>query len=121
MVPRFIILLSVATLILLGLHYYVFERTSRYLALGPTEQRMLKLVLGALFVLVWTAMPLGRLLTMDGARPLFYAAFVWLGTLVLLSVGLLFGDIARWVSSVLPLDEGWRAWLVTVAGRGSLA
>lgn len=120
MVPRFLILLSLATLILFGLHYYVFERTSRYLALGPAEQRLLRYALSAAFVLVWAAMPLGRMLTMDGARPLFYAAFIWLGTLVLLSVSLLIGDIARWLSLLSPIDAGRRDWLQQVLGRASL-
>jgi len=120
MVPRFLILLSLATLILFGLHYYVFERVSRYLALSPGEQRALRYALSAAFVLVWAAMPLGRMLTMDGARPLFYAAFIWLGTLVLLSVSLLIGDIARWLSLLWPVDTGRREWLTQTLGRASL-
>lgn len=120
MVPRFLILLSLATLILFGLHYYIYERTARYLALSPTEQRLIKYALSAAFVLVWTAMPLGRLLTMDGARPLFYAAFIWLGTLVLLSVGLLIGDIVRWSSLLWPVDASRREWLQQTIGRASL-
>jgi hypothetical protein len=120
MVPRFLILLSLATLILFGLHYYVFERASRYLALGPGEQRLLRHMLSAAFLLVWAAMPLGRMLTMDGARPLFYAAFIWLGTLVLLSVSLLIGDIARWLSLLSPVDAERREWLQQMLGRASL-
>ena len=120
MVPRFLILLSLATLILVGLHYYVFERACRYLTLSPPEQRLLKYALSAAFLLVWTAMPLGRLLTMDAARPLFYVAFIWLGTLVLLSVGLLFGDITRWLSMLFPVEVERRAWLQQLIGRASL-
>ena len=120
MVPRFLILLSLATLILFGLHYYIYERTARYLTLSPNEQRLIKYALSAGFVLVWTAMPLGRLLTMEGARPLFYAAFIWLGTLVLLSVGLLVGDIVRWSSLLWPVDASRREWLQQTIGRASL-
>jgi predicted MPP superfamily phosphohydrolase len=120
MVPRFLILLGLATLILLGLHYYIFERASRYLALGASERRLLKIGLSLLFILVWTAMPLGRLLTMDGARPLFYAAFIWLGCLVMMALGLFIGDLLRWLSLVAPVDAERRLWLGRVIGQASL-
>jgi predicted MPP superfamily phosphohydrolase len=120
MVPRFLILLGLATLILLGLHYYIFERASRYLALAASERRLLKIGLSLLFILVWTAMPLGRLLTMDGARPLFYAAFIWLGCLVMMALGLFIGDLLRWLSLVAPVDAERRLWLGRVVGQASL-
>lgn len=120
MVPRFLILLGLATLILLGLHYYIFERASRYLALAASERRLLKIGLSLLFILVWTAMPLGRLLTMDGARPLFYAAFIWLGCLVMMALGLFIGDLLRWLSLVAPVDAERRLWLGRVIGQASL-
>lgn len=120
MLPRFLILLGLATLILFGLHYYLFERTSRYLALGVSERRLLKITLGLLFALVWTAMPLGRLLTMDGARPLFYAAFIWLGCLVMMSLGLFIGDLVRWLSALAPIDSERRLLLSRTVGQASL-
>ncbi len=120
MVPRFFILLGLATLILFGLHYYVFERASRYLALGLSERRMLKIGLSMLFALVWMAMPLARLLTMDGARPLFYAAFVWLGSLVMMALALFIGDLGRWLSALAPMDAERRLWLTQTLGQASL-
>lgn len=93
MLVRFVLMVTVATLILGGLHYYLYLRFGRYLGLGPTELRLLRAALLALFALLWVAMPLGRMLPRAVASPLLWVAFVWLGTLVVCSVVLAGSDL----------------------------
>ncbi len=126
MIPRMIVFFVVATLILFGLHYYVYERLARYLSLGPAERRALKLVLGALFLLMWGSLPLSRLLRLHFARPVWYGVFIWLGILVMFFVVLLGGDVLRLLFAsterlqrALP-DPERRAWLERMLGMATL-
>lgn len=95
LLPRFVILISIATLVLASLHYYVYTRLGRNLMLGPAELRVAKYVLIALFAMLWCAMPLSRILRVPAVRLLMWAAYIWLGSLVLLAVAFAGGDLAR--------------------------
>jgi len=127
MLGRMILFIALGTLVLFGLHYYVYVRLVRYLALDPAGQRTLKLVLGALFVLLWAALPSGRLLLkVPVARVYLFAMFVWLGVLVLFSVVLLGTDLMRLFFAGtdhvrrMPLDLERRAWLERAFGMTTL-
>lgn len=126
MLLRMILFVSFATLVLFGLHYYVYERLVRYLSLGAAEQRTLKFILGGCFVLLWAALPLSRFLVRAAARPLLFGVYIWLGVLVLFCVVLLGTDIIRLLSASLhrlnaaPLDLERRAWLDRALGLGTL-
>ena len=98
---RFVLLISIATLVLAGLHYYVYTRVGRHLMLGPEELRVVKYVLIALFVLLWGAIPLSRLLRFPTIRGVMWAAYIWLGSLVVASVAFAGGDLLRLALSLL--------------------
>ncbi len=126
MLLRMLVFICLATLVLFGLHYYVYARLVRYLALGATEQRVLKLILGTLFVLMWAAMPISRLLRTQLLRPLLFFIFIWLGVLVLFCVVLAGTDLARLIGAftaqvrAAPLDASRRLWLERVLGLTTL-
>lgn len=122
MLLRMLVVISVASLILFGLHYYVYDRLVRYLSLGPTEQRALKLTLGTLYALLWLAMPFSRILRLQVARPVMFGVFIWLGVLVMFSIALFGGDLARWTLALIervrptPTDPTRRAFLERTLG-----
>ena len=81
-VLRFVLLISIATLVMAGLHYYVYTRLGRHLQLGPAELRLLKYVFIALFVLIFHQRFRVRVLgTGDGKAWAGTAAFVALAAL----------------------------------------
>ena len=101
LVVRMILMISIATLVLGGLHYYVYARLGRALLLGPAELRILKLVVLGLFVMLWSAIPLSRLLRIRPGNGLLWTAYIWLGSLVILSVVFCGADLARAVLGIL--------------------
>lgn len=101
MAARFALMITIATSVLGGLHYYCYLRLARYLALAPPDQRLLRAVLIALFALLWLAMPLGRTLPRSVGTPLLWIAYIWLGTVVLLDITFAGSDLLRlglWLS-----------------------
>jgi predicted MPP superfamily phosphohydrolase len=125
MLPRIVVFVGLATLVLFGLHYYIYARLARYLALGAGEQRTLKIALGLMFALLWLAMPFSRLLRLSAIKPVLYASYIWLGVLVLFAVVLFASDVARLVMSSadrlreLP-DPSRRVFFERLLGVGSL-
>ncbi len=126
LVLRFVLLISIATLVMAGLHYYVYTRLGRYLMLGPAELRVAKYVLIALFVMLWAAIPLSRLLRFPTTRGVMWAAYIWLGSLVVASVVFAGGDLARVLLATLArlvpqaVDEERRTLLGRVLGVATL-
>ena len=124
MLTRMIVFMCLGTLVLFGLHYYVYARLVRYLTLGVSEQRLLKLLLGTLFSLLWLSMPFSRLLRLPLIQPLLYAMYVWLGVLILSAVVLASGDLLRlFMASTAKLqspDIDRRAFFERMLGWGSL-
>lgn len=114
-IGRAILFVSIMTLALFGLHTYVCLRFVRALALGPAEQRLVKMIFAALFVVLWLSFPLERVLPRAVASPLLWGAFTWLGTVVLFSVVFGLGDAGRllvWLALRGGMvDETRRAWL----------
>src|SRR4051794_7610308 len=98
---RMILMLSIATLVLAGLHYYVYARLGRYLLLGPAELRLLKIAVVALFVMLWCAIPMSRLLRWHASNGLLWTAYIWLGSLVILWVVFCGSDLAHALMSQL--------------------
>lgn len=112
---RTVLFVSIMTLALCGLHYYVYLRITRGLALGPSEQRFLKVGLLALFALLWLSFPLSRSVSRSVASPFLWVSYIWLGVLALSSVVFGIVDLLRWLGAMLaptlPIDDSRRAWL----------
>ncbi|HNI58838.1 MAG TPA: metallophosphoesterase [Pseudomonadota bacterium] len=112
-IVRTIVFVSIMTAAMVGLHYYVYLRVTRGLALGPSEQRILKAVLTALFALLWLSFPLTRLVSRSAALPFMWVGYIWMGTIVLSSVVFGLFDLSRFVAGLLspavPIDESRRA------------
>lgn len=123
---RVVVFISLATLILFGLHYYVYVRIGRYLALSGAELKLLQLTVFGLFAGLWLAMPGMRLLQRSISTPVAYAAYGWLGTLVLFALVLLLSDFTRLgvhLSHLLrgePPDLDRRLFIERLLGLGSL-
>ncbi len=112
---RTVLFVSIMTLALCGLHYYVYLRISRGLLLGLSEQRFLKAVLISLFALLWLSFPLSRSVSRSVASPFLWVSYIWLGVLALSSVVFGIVDLLRWLGTMLaptlPIDDSRRAWL----------
>ena len=112
---RTLLFVTIMTLALCGLHYYLYLRIARGLSLGPAEQRLLKLGLGALFALLWLSFPLMRLVPRPIASPILWASYIWMGTMAVSAVTFGLVDLARLLggalSPLLPIDESRRVWL----------
>ncbi len=76
-------------------HYYVWVRLVRDTHLPPGIHRILTWLIIALFVLLPLTFLSVRTLNAASAKPLFLAAFSWLGLLLFLVSLLLLGEIAR--------------------------
>ncbi|MFO0579479.1 MAG: metallophosphoesterase [Polyangia bacterium] len=92
---RFVLMITIATAVTAGLHYYAYVRLSRYLVLPPPELRILKAVMLGLFALLWLSMPLGRSLPRSVGTPLLWLAYIWMGALVVLDVTFAGSDLVR--------------------------
>lgn len=99
-IGRFVLMISIATSVAIGLHYYAYTRLLRYLPLATADQRLLRAVLIGLFALLWLAMPLGRTLPRAVGTPLLWAAYIWMGALVLLDVTFAGSDLLRLVLAI---------------------
>ena len=112
---RTLLFVSIMTVMLCGLHYYVYLRVVRGLSLGPTEQRIARAVLISLFALLWLSFPLSRSVPRNLASPFLWVSYIWLGVLALSAVVFGLVDLARLLGGVLspalPIDDSRRAWL----------
>ena len=90
-----VIMISIATLVMVGLHYYAYTRLGHHLMLDPSKRRLLKLIVGSLFVMMFGSIFLPRSLGVTPARWMSWTAYIWLGSLVVLCVVLVGGDLAR--------------------------
>ncbi len=91
----FVVMLSVMG----GAHYYVWTRLVRDLALPPSQQRVLTIVVVALFAMV----PLSFFVRRAGGAlgvPLVWVASVWIGVLLLFLVVLGAFDVLRGVAAI---------------------
>jgi predicted MPP superfamily phosphohydrolase len=112
---RTLIFVSIMTVALCGLHYYVYLRVTRGLSLGAAEQRVLKVVLGGLFAMLWLSFPLSRSVPRQIALPFLWTSYIWLGSLAVSAVVFGIVDVVRLLGGmlgpVLPVDDSRRAWL----------
>lgn len=134
LIVRYAVFFSVATSLMAGLHYYVFARFSRYLSLTGGDQRALRWVLTALFLLMWSAMPLSRLVGRQLSSPFLWVAYIWMGTLALVCVTLAGSDLVRLGAGLLTklrasiaeapvagaIDPERRALFERILGLGTL-
>ena len=98
---RTLLFVSIMTVMLCGLHYYVYLRVVRGLSLGPTEQRIARAVLISLFALLWLSFPLSRSVPRNLASPFLWVSYIWLGVLALSAVVFGLVDLARLLGGVL--------------------
>ena len=94
---RTIVFVSIRTAALWGCTT-TFTTDALALALGPSEQRILKAVLTALFALLWLSFPLTRLVSRSAALPFMWVGYIWMGTIVLSSVVFGLFDLSRFVA-----------------------
>lgn len=126
LLPRFVIMISIATLIMASLHYYVYTRIGRHMLLGPAELRGLKYVLVGLFGLLFCAIPMSRLLRLPATRAVMWTAYIWLGSLIVMAVVFAGADLARVVIAVLArvapqtVDEERRTLLSRALGLATM-
>jgi predicted MPP superfamily phosphohydrolase len=113
----FLAFLAVALTLVGGMHYYAWARLVRDPQLPPLLSRLLAFALVVLALSLVAAPILSRVLRGDALRPLYFAAFLWMGV-GFLTVGLLgavdFGRLV--VAGVLKV-----AALLQQAGAGGAA
>ncbi len=126
LLPRFVIMISIATLVMASLHYYVYTRIGRHMLLGPAELRVLKYALVTLFGLLFCAIPMSRLLRLPATRVVMWTAYIWLGSLIVMAVVFAGADLARVALAVLArvapqtVDEQRRTLLSRALGLATM-
>jgi predicted MPP superfamily phosphohydrolase len=98
---RFAIFFAVTATLTALLHRYVWARLVRDVELPQAWHRTATFALVALAVLMWAAMPLGRLLPRGVMTPVSMVAFTWLGVLFLLVMLLFVGDGVRLLAGLV--------------------
>jgi uncharacterized protein len=124
----FAIFAGVALLFTAGVHYYIWARLVRDVALPPLAHRVLTLLVIALFASVPVALWLGRRAGADAWRPILLALWAWTGFMFLLLLLLGATDLGRLVSGLVarlaieepPADPERRLTLSRILG-GSVA
>jgi uncharacterized protein len=115
------------SLSLLGLvHYYIWARLVRDVALPAGTYRVLTGALIALFVMVPSWIWFSRM--GEWARPLVWLSFVWTGVLLLLLLTLAFADVSRGLVALIqrlqsdapPVDPDRRTMLARMSALGVL-
>lgn len=91
----FFVFFAVALSLVGALHYYVWARLVRDLALPPTAHRALTVVVVLLFLSVPVTFSVARSRSLEGMRPFVLAAFSWFGLLFLFVMVLAVVDVGR--------------------------
>lgn len=113
----FAVFFGVASLILGGLHYYLWRRFVFDLELMPPWRNLATAAIVFLFVLILTSLPLYRILPRETQTPLMAFAMSWLGFLFILFIVLVGRDAALWVAGLTigEFDPARRAFLTQSA------
>ncbi len=90
---------GVATLVVVGLHWYLWSRLVRAPGWPAPWSKVGTWALVFLAVLLPVAMPLSRALPRDWAGPIAGAAYAWMGLGFLLVVSAFLADLASWIGS----------------------
>lgn len=103
------VFLSIAVLILGGMHYYLWARLVRDTGLPEPWRRVATVLLGVAAVTIPAAMIVSRLTGNALARVLPWVAFVWLGVAFLLFAVLLAVDLLRYAATGAAQLRDWLA------------
>jgi uncharacterized protein len=122
----FVIFAGVALLLTAGIHYYIWVRLVRDLALPTFAHRALTAMVVGLFASVPLAVWLGRGAGADSWRPVLLTLWAWSGFMFLLLVLLGATDLGRLVSGLIvrlatedpPADPERRLTLSRIVGGG---
>lgn len=122
----FVVFFGIALSLMGALHYYVWARLVRDLALPPIPHRVLSALVIALFVSLPITLSLARRHSVDSLRPLVMTAFCWLGVLFILVMLLFVTDIGRVFASLAsklvadlgPTDPERRLAIARMLGAG---
>jgi uncharacterized protein len=122
----FAIFAGVALLLTAAIHYYIWARLVRDVALPSFAHRALTLLVVALFASVPLAIWLGRSAGADSWRPVLLALWAWSGFMFLILVLLGVTDLGRLVSGLVarlatedpPADPERRLTLSRILGGG---
>jgi predicted MPP superfamily phosphohydrolase len=108
-IVSFVVFLSVAILVLGGMHAYLWTRLVRDTALPDPWRRVATLALVAAALTIPAAMILSRFAGTPLARALPWVAFVWLGVAFLLFAALVAVDLVRLAASWAEQVRDWLA------------
>jgi hypothetical protein len=97
----FLIFFAIVCSLLAAIHYYLWLRLVRDLALEPSFEHALSIAAVVLFVSVPVTLVLGRLLPRERARLLLGPVYTWMGTMWILLVVVAGVDFAKFAISVL--------------------
>ncbi len=93
---------AIASTVMAGLHLYVFVNVAAALHMTGGAKAAAAVVVAALFLLLMTSLRFSRSLPRELASPLAWLVYTWLGSLMLLAVSFLAGDILYVVARALP-------------------
>lgn len=122
-----LVFLAVATALLSGIHYYLWLRLVRDVGWPGGTKRVLTGLVWVLALSVPLAIVSGRALSPDLSQWLVRPAYVWLGAMFLLLVGVAGLDVLRGLSSLVglvaaqPVDPARRQTLARLVGLGAAA
>jgi predicted MPP superfamily phosphohydrolase len=124
----FLLFVSIALTVLVGIHYYLWLRLVRDAQLPAPWRLVASIGLGLAAASVPTSLFLARQSSSGAVRMLVWAAFIWLGLMFLLFVALLGGELLRgalWgVRRALdggPLEADRRRFIARTIAGGALA
>jgi predicted MPP superfamily phosphohydrolase len=108
-VLSFVVFLSIALLVLGGMHAYLWARLVRDTALPEPWRRVATVAIAVAAILIPAAMIVSRFADVPLARALPWIAFVWMGVAFLLFAALLVADAARVVAWAASHVRDWLA------------
>lgn len=125
-VVSFALFAGTALLITAGIHYYIWARLVRDLALPAWPHRVLTALVVGLFLSVPVAIALGRGAAADSLRPIMLGLWAWTGFMFLILCLLLATDLGRLVTNLVaslgsdqpPADPERRLTLSRILGGG---
>ncbi len=104
---QMVIFLSLFSLILGALHFYLYQRTAYYLQLDFFAKTLCATILASLMVITIVAMPLSRALPGVFAKIISWIVYPWMGLGLLLITGFLIADLL-WLSlNIIALNSSF--------------
>src|SRR5262245_60940369 len=95
---QFLLFLTVALGVTAALHYYLWLRLVRDLALSRPARALGTALVWGLYAFLAASLPLARSLPRSVATPIMWVSYTWLGALLLLGMSLGGADLLRWLA-----------------------